>query len=102
MKKISLDTLTGEDFKQLIEQFSKDGKIDTIPELLAFLSNIPDDMTLEEYIEEHGGHVDPEDVKKAVDDALDKQTADSSDIDEIFENQNNTDSEQETNTDVVK
>ena len=102
MKKISLDTLTGEDFKQLIEQFSKDGKIDTIPELLAFLSNIPDDMTLEEYIAEHGGHVDPEDVKKAVDDALDKQTADSSDIDEIFENQNNTDSEQETNTDVVK
>lgn len=102
MKKISLDTLTGEDFKQLIEQFSKDGKIDTIPELLAFLGNIPDDMTLEEYIAEHGGHVDPEDVKKAVDDALDKQTADSSDIDEIFENQNNADSEQETNTDVVE
>lgn len=102
MKKISLDTLTGEDFKQLIEQFSKDGKIDTIPELLAFLGNIPDDMTLEEYIAEHGGHVDPEDVKKAVDDALDKQTADSSDIDEIFENQNNTNSKQETNTDVVE
>lgn len=102
MKKINLDTLTGEEFKQLIEQFSKDGKIDTIPELLAFLSNIPDDMTLEEYIAEHGGHVDPEDVKKAVDDALDEQTADSSDIDEIFENQNNADSEQETNTDVVE
>ena len=102
MKKINLDTLTGEEFKQLIEQFSKDGKIDTIPELLAFLSNIPDDMTLEEYIAEHGGHVDPEDVKNAVDDALDEQTADSSDIDEIFENQNNADSEQETNTDVVE
>lgn len=102
MKKINLDTLTGEEFKQLIEQFSKDGKIDTIPELLAFLSNIPDDMTLEEYIAEHGGHVDPEDVKKAVDDVLDEQTADSSDIDEIFENQNNADSEQETNTDVVE
>lgn len=102
MKKINLDTLTGEEFKQLIEQFSKDGKIDTIPELLAFLSNIPDDMTLEEYIAEHGGHVDPEDVKKAVDNALDEQTADSSDIDEIFENQNNANSEQETNTDVVE
>jgi hypothetical protein len=102
MKKINLDTLTGEEFKQLIEQFSKDGKIDTIPELLAFLSNIPDDMTLEEYIAEHGGHVDPEDVKKAVDDVLDEQTADSGDIDEIFENQNNADSEQETNTDVVE
>lgn len=102
MKKINLDTLTGEEFKQLIEQFSKDGKIDTIPELLAFLSNIPDDMTLEEYIAEHGGHVDPEDVKKAVDDVLDEQTADSSDIDEIFENQNNADSEQEANTDVVE
>lgn len=50
MKKINLDTLTGEEFKQLIEQFSKDGKIDTIPEPLAFLSNstcesLVDDLT---------------------------------------------------------
>lgn len=98
-KNVMLDTLTGEEFKTLIEQFSQDGKIDTIPELLAFLSNIPDDMTLEEYIAEHGGHVATEDVKKAVDDVLDEQTADSSDIDEIFDNSN---TEQESDTDVVE
>lgn len=84
-KNVMLDTLTGEEFKTLIERFTQDGRIDTIPELLEFLSDIPEGQTLGEYIREHGGQVDPQVVKDAVDDALDEQHAESSDIDEIFE-----------------
>lgn len=85
-KSTRLDTLTGDQFKVLIEQISPDGKINTIPELINFLNGIPEGMTLAEYVEEHGGQVDPQVVKDAVDDALDEQHADSSDIDEIFDN----------------
>ena len=71
-KATQLDTLTGEQFKTLIEQFTHDGKIDTIPELMRVLSDIPEDQTLGEYIAEHGGQVDPQVVKDAVDDALEE------------------------------
>lgn len=54
-KNVMLDTLTGDEFKQLIEQFTQDGKIDTLPELFRVLSDIPEDQTLGEYIAEHGG-----------------------------------------------
>lgn len=69
---VMLDTLTGEQFKTLIEQISPDGKINTIPELIDFLNGIPEGMTLAEYVEEHGGQVDPQVVKDAVDDALEE------------------------------
>lgn len=69
-RNVMLDTLTGEEFKTLIEQFTQDGKIDTIPELFRLLSDIPEDQTLGEYIAEHGGQVDPEVVKDAVDTAF--------------------------------
>lgn len=65
-KNVMLDTLTGEEFKTLIEQFSQDGKIDTIPELFRLLSDIPEDQTLGEYISEHGGQIDPEVLKEIV------------------------------------
>lgn len=84
-KNVQLDTLTGEEFKQLIEQFTHDERIDTIPELIAFLSDIPEGQTLGEYIAEHGGQVDPQVVKDAVDDAIEEQQADDEDIDEIFD-----------------
>lgn len=86
-KNVMLDTMTGEQFKTLIERFTQDGKIDTIPELLEFLSDIPEGQTLGEYIEEHGGQVDPQVVKDVVDETLDEQAAQSSDIDEIFPEQ---------------
>ena len=70
-KSTRLDTLTGEQFKQLIEQLSPDGKINTIPELIAFLNDIPEGMTLAEYVAEHG--VDPETLDKAVNDAIDEK-----------------------------
>ena len=68
--KVILDTLTGEQFKQLIEQFTHDERIDTIPELLALVSDIPEGQTLGQYIAEHGGQVSPEVVREAVDDAM--------------------------------
>jgi hypothetical protein len=66
-KNVMLDTLTGEEFKTLIEQFSQDGKIDTVPELFRLLSDIPEDQTLGEYIREHGGQIDPEVLEEIVD-----------------------------------
>ena len=86
---VMLDTLTGEQFKQLIEQFTQDGKIDTIPELIRVLSDIPEDQTLGEYIAEHGGHVDPEVLKEvvdeAVDEAFDENECTDDDVDSIFD-----------------
>ena len=71
-KNVMLETMTGEEFKTLIEQFTQDGRIDTIPELIRVLSDIPEDQTLGQYIEEHGGQVDPKVVRDAVDEALDE------------------------------
>ena len=86
-KVVRLDTLTGDEFKQLIEQFSHDSKIDTIPEMMAFLSDIPEGQTLGEYIKEHGGNVPVEEVQKVVDDILEEQAADHADVDEIFDDE---------------
>lgn len=55
MKKVQLDTLTGDDFKVLLEKISQDGKINTIPELISFLAEVPQGMTLKEYIESVAG-----------------------------------------------
>ena len=63
-----LDTLTGDQFKALIEQITQDGRINTIPELLEFVGDIPEGTSLLDYIQAHS--VDPEAVDKAVNDAL--------------------------------
>ena len=88
-KNVMLDTMTGEQFKQLIEQFTHDGKIDTVPELIRVLSDIPEDQTLGEYIAEHGGHIDPEVLKEVVDDAVDEafdeNECSDDDVDSIFD-----------------
>jgi hypothetical protein len=73
-KNVMLDTLTGDMFKQLIEQFTQDGHINTIPELMRLVSDIPEDMTLGEYIREHSA--DPEVVEEAVDRAVDEAFVD--------------------------
>ena len=89
MKKISLDTLTGEQFKELIEQFTDDGKLNTIPELLQRIGEVPDDMTLEDYIKEKAEQsaVSEDTVRKVVDEQLEGTSAEHGDIDEIFENE---------------
>ena len=73
-KNVMLDTLTGDMFKQLIEQFTQDGHINTIPELMRLVSDIPEDQTLGEYIREHSA--DPEVVEEAVDRAVDEAFVD--------------------------
>ena len=73
-KSVMLDTLTGDMFKQLIEQFTQDGHINTIPELMRLVSDIPEDQTLGEYIREHSA--DPEVVEEAVDRAVDEAFVD--------------------------
>ena len=89
MKKISLDTLTGEQFKELIEQFTDDGKLNTIPELLQRIGEVPDDMTLEDYIKEKAEQsaVSEDTVRKVVDEQLEETSDEHGDIDEIFENE---------------
>lgn len=60
--------MTGEEFKRLIEGEIPDGKIDTIPEMVRAMTGIDDDTT----------------IKEDVQDQMDEQQADHSDIDEIF------------------
>lgn len=50
MKKVTLDQLTGTEVKTLLEQITDDQKINTVPELFRFLEEVPDGMSLREYI----------------------------------------------------
>ena len=52
MGKVRLDTLTGEEFKQLIEGRSQDGKIDTVPELFDAVRDVPETETVREATEQ--------------------------------------------------
>lgn len=73
MKKISLETLTGEEFKTLIEQFTDNGKVDTIPELMKRVGEVPDDMTLADWIREQAEQsaIDEETLKRLIGEELD-------------------------------
>lgn len=55
MKKVQLDTLSGDEVKALLEQIVEDQRIDTIPELFAFLSGVPEGVSLAEYIRSIAG-----------------------------------------------
>ena len=50
MKRIRLDKLSGAELKDLLERIVSDGKINTIPELMAFVAGAPEGVTLQEYI----------------------------------------------------
>ena len=52
LRGVKLDTLTGEEFKQLIEQMTDNERTDTLPEVFRMLSDIPDGQTVGEYIQE--------------------------------------------------
>lgn len=62
MGKVRLDTLTGDEFKQLIEGNNPNGDIDTIPEMLRAAQGIPDDTTIKEQIDEEVAESDVERV----------------------------------------
>jgi hypothetical protein len=64
MGKVRLDTLTGEQFKQLIEGDNPNGDIDTIPEMLRAANGIGDDDTIKEKIEEEVAESDVERVSQ--------------------------------------
>lgn len=71
MAKVKLQ-MTGDEFKQLIEGENPDGTIDTIPEMLRAATGISDDTTIRD------------DVQDQIDENLDEDQAEHSDIDEIF------------------
>lgn len=77
MKKISLETLTGEEFKTLIEQFTDNGKVDTIPELMERIGEVPDDMTLADWIRQQAEQsaIDEETLKRLIGEELDEAIA---------------------------
>lgn len=52
MGKVRLDTLTGDQFKQLIEGRSMDGTINTVPELFDAVRDVPDTETVREATEQ--------------------------------------------------
>ena len=58
-------SMTGEEFKTLIERFTDNGQIDTVPELMERVKKIPDEADIAEFI--------------------DSQTADDADIESLYD-----------------
>lgn len=77
--------MTGKEFKQLIEQVTQDGKVNTMPELFELLGSLPDDMTLEEYIRKQALEATEEVSEDVVKEVMYEETASDEDIDSIFE-----------------
>lgn len=82
-KPVRLD-MTGKEFKQLIEQVTQDGKVNTLPELFELLGTLPDDMTLDDYIRKQAADAAAEVSEDAVKEILEEETASDEDIDELF------------------
>lgn len=72
MGKVRLDTLTGDEFKMLIEGRNPNGSIDTIPEMLDAANGIDEDETIQHYVDE------------CIEAALEQEAATDEDIDEMF------------------
>lgn len=72
MGKVKLDTMTGEQFKQLVEGKNPNGEIDTLPEMLGAAKGISDGET----IQEHTG--------QQIEEELEEEAATNDDIDEMF------------------
>jgi len=79
MKKVILDKLDGQQVKDLLQEKTPDGKVNTIPELIEKLGEIPDGVPLDEYIRQvaEQSAIDPEMLKEivggAVDDKFDEE-----------------------------
>lgn len=72
MGKVRLDTMTADEFKQFIEGRSKDGKINTVPELMDAAEGIDDDETIQH------------DVDERIEAGIGQNLGTHADIDEIF------------------
>lgn len=75
MGKVRLDTLTGEQFKQLIEGRNPNNEIDTLPEMLDAAQGISDEETIHEHTEHQ------------IEQELEEEAATNEDIDEMFAEQ---------------
>ena len=73
MKKVILDKLDEQQVKDLLQEKTPDGVVNTIPELIERFKEIPDGMSMDEYIRQiaEQSAIDPEILKEIVGDAVD-------------------------------
>ena len=87
MKKVILDQYDDQQVKDLLQGETHDGKVNTVPEVFEEFKKKPAEMDLEEWIKYLAaqGSIDPETLKRLIDEAMSEQTASHADVDEIFE-----------------
>lgn len=87
MKKVILDQYDDQQVKDLLQGETPDGKVNTVPEVFEEFKKKPADMDLEEWIKYLAaqGSIDPETLKRLIDEAMADQTATHDDVDEIFD-----------------
>lgn len=73
MKKVILDKLDEQQVKDLLQEKTPDGVVNTIPELIEKLGEIPDGIPLDEYIRQiaEQSAIDPDILEGIVGDAVD-------------------------------
>lgn len=87
MKKVILDQYDDQQVKDLLQGETPDGRVNTVPEVFEEFRKKPAEMDLEEWIKYLAaqGAIDPETLKRLIDEAMEEQTATHADIDEIFD-----------------
>lgn len=87
MKKVILDKLDEQHVKDLLQEKTPDGVVNTIPELMERFGEIPDGMSMDEYIRQVAvqSAIDPETLKEAVYEAIEKNVATDEDIRALFD-----------------
>ena len=97
MKKVILDQYDDQQVKDLLQGDTPDGKVNTVPEVFDEFKKKPVDMDLEEWIKYLAaqGSIDPETLKRLIDEAMEEQTATHADVDEIFDDEPDDEPEQE-------
>lgn len=86
MKKVILDQYDDQQVKDLLQGETHDGKVNTVPEVFEEFKKKPAEMDLEEWIKYLAAQgIDPDVLKRLVDEAMAEQTASHADVDEIFE-----------------
>jgi len=89
MKKVILDQYDDQQVKDLLQGETPDGRVNTVPEVFEEFKKKPADMDLEEWIKYLAaqGSIDPETLKRLIDETMAEQTATHADVDEIFDDE---------------
>ena len=89
MKKVILDQYDDQQVKDLLQGETQDGRVNTVPEVFDEFRKKPADMDLEEWIKYLAAQtaIDPDILKRMIDEAMEEQTATHADVDEIFDNE---------------